>query len=754
MEFDSSSESALSSPESDHSDDSSANTRRKYSNEQQISSQVYGMMKSSSQPSSMSRSGSSNSRIKDYRKFSGNICPAFITGELAAAVRQSRHAASKGKGHEGKQAYEHSHTRAKDSKGHLCDEQHLRKEKNVTLDKNSFLIRTEGQTCSVLEVLDPSSDDENFVGSKSFLVKSDGSVSEQNKVLMKSKKSCIRNSTLSDQRHRRTVISDAEDYVASMHQLTASKAGRYRSQQNKNAPDLYDKSVKRLLGHPRVKDDLDHHRRRRSPRSMPNRCAKSDIEDLDGPDFEDIGVANLPENFRFSEPDLIKGTKEMAKSSNDVTKLKHLNSNNQSLESMLDMNKQSMSNIDRLSVSVSVASSANIEVQFPSVSSTSDSSVNSIGAILDSSSMYQASTPIKKKGFLLKLQTLKKRWPSRHKFTPNRKSQEITAEDFKETYMRSPGENKEERGGVESSDDRSECDRLSTVPRQRESVCSASSTSSNKQEGTNQKVLRRDNNDQLSITEVESLIREKAAKRPPVPKVHLISEVLTDIPPPLFPGNHETKNLHGSIPNAEKKEHLASSDISAQCSTIEDHGLMSSLSCSASKSDSMSRPASSASRTEFCPQIVTATVETVKAASAAAGFPLHKSSSLSTDLLSPDSLAAGRLSPAPSEISKTESALSPPSDVSKTESTRHLNQLEKIEEIKQVNASLMDEAADKNKMRSNDNSLLLVNSFEKTKGSDHAQSGEEGKELKVSLAREHISEPPKRVRIQKSEKPW
>ncbi|GIZ02448.1 synphilin-1, partial [Caerostris extrusa] len=62
-------------------------------------------------------------------------------------------------------------------------------------------------------------------------------------------------------------------------------------------------------------------------------------------------------------------------------------------------------------------------------------------------------------------------------------------------------------------------------------------------------------------------------------------------------------------------------------------------------------------------------------------FPLNKSSSASTEMLSAlDSSTAGRQSPAPSEVSKTESALSPPSDVSKTESTRYLSQLGKIEE--------------------------------------------------------------------------
>ncbi|KAH9368903.1 hypothetical protein HPB48_004402 [Haemaphysalis longicornis] len=51
-------------------------------------------------------------------------------------------------------------------------------------------------------------------------------------------------------------------------------------------------------------------------------------------------------------------------------------------------------------------------------------------------------------------------------------------------------------------------------------------------------------------------------------------------------------------------------------------------------------------------------------------------------LRTPDSSLAGRQSPAPSEVSKTESALSPPSEASKTESARQ-PPLSKIEEAAQ-----------------------------------------------------------------------
>ncbi|XP_037091049.1 uncharacterized protein LOC119111338, partial [Pollicipes pollicipes] len=92
--------------------------------------------------------------------------------------------------------------------------------------------------------------------------------------------------------------------------------------------------------------------------------------------------------------------------------------------------------------------------------------------------------------------------------------------------------------------------------------------------------------------------------------------------------------------------------------------------------DEVPRPASSASR----PDSSASTFPPYK------GFALAGAGALASELLPPpEGGAAGRHSPAPSEASKTESALSPPShasDVSKTESTRHLNQLDKIEELR------------------------------------------------------------------------
>lgn len=83
----------------------------------------------------------------------------------------------------------------------------------------------------------------------------------------------------------------------------------------------------------------------------------------------------------------------------------------------------------------------------------------------------------------------------------------------------------------------------------------------------------------------------------------------------------------------------------------------------------ISRPESSASRVE--------NYSTYRFSA----FSLHKMSLGITDIPTPGSLTPNRLSPAPSEASKTESALSPPSDISKTESMSQLKHLNRIKEI-------------------------------------------------------------------------
>ncbi|KAG1680478.1 Synphilin-1 [Nymphon striatum] len=771
----SSSESALSSPESDHSDCSISEFEQKNVNRRSNDS-IPNIIKPTS------KINSNRTQIKDYRKMSSKALPSSLTAELAAAVRQSKLATGKPI-YNDRTLYDGSpaNRTPKELNCHNKSRHQitsLQKDHNIFHDEQNFLIHEEGQTCSVLEVLDPSSDDEQQEN-KSFLVKKDDTVMSQGKVSGKITKDTSQNVSSSNQRlhkihpsRNRKSLTVSSKYSQRPLKNDSKISNDTKKQKDYSIPYL-DNENSRNYYHM----ESDQQRRRRSPRLMPNRCAKSDIEDLDGPDFDDISYSNLIESFRFSEPDLIKGTKAAKINEHNSQLQSHHVNRTASLESLDEINEEPLSNADRLSASASVSSSMNAEVQFPSVSSTSESSVNSVGAILDSSIVYppNTSTPIKKKGLLLKLQTLKKRWPSRHKFTPNKKSHEITPENFKETYLRSPGESKEYSANTENSntntEDRGKSDKLSTVPRQRESVCSASSTSS-RQEFNNPKLYRKESSDQLKIPEDENvksknqIHKEKKdpptpatmCKRPPLPDVPPLSEVPIHIPPPLFPGTrgscNETVHLIHNRGMDSKKELSTPSEVSVPSLTNNEQDLARSLSSSTSKSDSLSRPASSASRSNFSPHIVTATAETVKAASAVAGFPLHKSSSISTDLLSPDSSTAGRMSPAPSEISKTESALSPPSDVSKTESTRHLNQLEKIDETKQGIAAMKQKSETNNTILANKESLLLVKSFEKAKVQGQVKCSQNDQQLQNSLIKNDLIETSKRVTIQKSQKPW
>ena len=146
------------------------------------------------------------------------------------------------------------------------------------------------------------------------------------------------------------------------------------------------------------------------------------------------------------------------------------------------------------------------------------------------------------------------------------------------------------------------------------------------------------------------------------------------VPPTRRPPPPPTRNFHTHPPFNQRlsKDNLASSlskEILLEETSEEGHQ---------DSSKMVARPESSASKFELLS----------RPGSSSSSFPvfkndhlhlqnLHKSTlSLTQDLLpATDSITVGRMSPAPSEVSKTESALSPPShasDVSKSESTRQL----------------------------------------------------------------------------------
>lgn len=235
------------------------------------------------------------------------------------------------------------------------------------------------------------------------------------------------------------------------------------------------------------------------------------------------------------------------------------------------------------------------------------------GAVGDSSPSVSGNAK-KRSGFLLKF-SLRGRWPSKQK--QQRKSEEISPEEFRETYTRNMGAT------------------------------------------------------EVSVRDMpEQPIAVKTGDLFPVP------------PPP-------TRKGPPPVPPCEEELPLASPAPSVEEEKIshheEDQGLLFLHSASPEPSllqpdsvlskttgGSMSRPASSASQTEDGRR---------GAGNEGVGFSLPKMLSPTELLLhTPESSVAGRQSPAPSEVSKTESALSPPSDVSKTESARqpHLGKIEEI----------------------------------------------------------------------------
>ena len=298
--------------------------------------------------------------------------------------------------------------------------------------------------------------------------------------------------------------------------------------------------------------------------------------------------------------------------------------------------------------------------------------------------------PSKRKGFLHKF-SLKPRWPSKRKTKTIRKL-EIGSRDFQEMYSNSvrPTESSLSLGDTDAH----------TTP---ESNTSSSQEYSNSSEEssigkptatptrpTKPTPLTPQTSVQSQIFESEIRLRNVLQQHPADldkrPDIHLrvrpVSYPRVNSPsrsptPPPVPSRRvitTTPADKESIPPTDSREHHSESHASEvtgitktpvgevrSVAASEDSGIVARPASSASKSDSVSRPESSTS--SFPPF--------------KSDYSLQKSSlSLTHDLLPNADSSAGRMSPAPSEVSKTESALSPPShasDVSKSESARQLS---------------------------------------------------------------------------------
>ncbi|KAK4304414.1 hypothetical protein Pmani_023640 [Petrolisthes manimaculis] len=284
----------------------------------------------------------------------------------------------------------------------------------------------------------------------------------------------------------------------------------------------------------------------------------------------------------------------------------------------------------------------------------------------------------KRKGFLHKF-SIKPRWPSKRKVKTVRKVPEISARDFQETYgvrestlsLADTDAHTTTESNTSSSQEYSNSSEESSIGKPTTSTTTITSSTTNTSTITSRVSdlpeaeaarHRSRSGDTGSASVASSSVGAPPPSPPPLPtRRKLLAEEVTSPSPPSSPAVPELTSLEDGLPPVPEEATLKLGGEARSLATSEDSGIVARPASSASKSDSVSRPESSSS--SFPPF--------------KSDFPLQKGFALTQDLLpTPDSSTAGRMSPAPSEVSKTESALSPPShasDVSKSESARQLS---------------------------------------------------------------------------------
>ncbi|XP_063871947.1 uncharacterized protein LOC135106605 [Scylla paramamosain] len=296
----------------------------------------------------------------------------------------------------------------------------------------------------------------------------------------------------------------------------------------------------------------------------------------------------------------------------------------------------------------------------------------------------------KRKGFLHKF-SIKPRWPSKRKVKTVRKVPELSARDFQETYgsvresslsLGDTDAHTTTESNTSSSQEYSNSSEESSIgkPTTSTTTTSSSTITARASDLPEAEAARHRTRSGTSATDKhpETVVPTNASSSvstggtggssspPLVPtRRKLLPEEAPPPPapssPPPAPPESELECLEESLAPVPEETTLKPGGEARSLAASEDSGIVARPASSASKSDSVSRPESSSS--SFQPF--------------KSEFPLQKGFSLTQDLLpTPDSSTAGRMSPAPSEVSKTESALSPPShasDVSKSESTRQLS---------------------------------------------------------------------------------
>lgn len=471
-------------------------------------------------------------------------------------------------------------------------------------------LRQSGETCSVLEVLEPSSSDSE-------------ECSSQKKKLSKT----YNPEKETEQSSSSSAFENVSPYSCRP-SSSGSKASGSRSSSNGSRKNPFSS----------VPDNANKtNSRSASEKTKP----PENVNENNPPEIGDNGPGEQLNSNMSSEPDLIRGTlkKKLPSAAEKERKSKEVHSDNN--------DNPSLSAEDSESLEADQSFSSTTDVPEGPVASHSDTSTN---------------TTIKKKSFLLKF-ALRGRWPT--KITTRSLKNEISPEEFRETYSRTALPDSISASQIVSVAD---CQsKKKDLPAKAEVENLSSESLDQDASVTNEKLNDSNKGGVFAVPPTgimnQTHLRSRMGLLPP-----------RRDPPPAPPINlredeHDQGNSDDDMSVSIQKSSVSSCADDCLTSSVSLHlGSRSSDLWHSPDSKSPFRPASSASRVG-------------SSARGDENFSLNKSSSASTEMLSAlDSSTAGRHSPAPSEVSKTESALSPPSDVSKTESARYLSQLGKIEE--------------------------------------------------------------------------
>lgn len=498
-------------------------------------------------------------------------------------------------------------------------------------------LRQSGETCSVLEVLEPSSSDsEECSGQKKKVSKTYNSEKE------------------AEQSSSSSAVETLSPYSCRP-SSSGSKASGSRSSSNGSRQNPFSP----------ISDNAS--KSNSHPASEKTKPTENEPES-NSPEMGDKGTNEQLNSNISSEPDLIKGTqkKKLPSLSDKERKSKDLHS---------DSN-------DNPSLSAEDSESLEADRSFSSTTDVPE------GPVLSNSDTVNTTTPIKKKSFLLKF-ALRGRWPS--KTTPRSSlKNEISPEEFRETYSRTSVTDSVPTSQIVASAD---CSKENSLKKNLSSKAESEKVTSLDQDAStsvsNEKLSENGNGGIFNAPQVSDVINQTLLHRrgllpprrdpPPAPPINVRDD------------EQSQANSDDDMSVSIQKSCVSSCADDCLTSSVSLHhsylGSRSSDLWHSSDTKSLFRPASSASRVGSLNR-------------GDENYSLNKSSSASTEMLSAlDSSTAGRQSPAPSEVSKTESALSPPSDVSKTESTRYLSQLGKIEEsghLTTINVSNLEHSDEQN----------------------------------------------------------